>query len=128
MRRPTTWWLPSGAVLAVLTVLAFSLGPVSASASPGSASPRSASPGLAPVGAAAARPSHPPVDLGPNVKVFDPSMSTSEIRAAVDAVYERQVDAEMGTGRYALLFKPGVYGSADDPLILRVGYYTEVAG
>src|SRR5678816_4056161 len=26
------------------------------------------------------------------------------------------------------LFKPGVYGSTAQPLILRVGYYTEVAG
>jgi hypothetical protein len=55
-------------------------------------------------------------------------MPTSEIRAVVDAVYAQQVDAEMGTGRYALLFKPGVYGSSADPLIVRVGYYTEVAG
>ena len=32
-------------------------------------------------------------------------------------------------GRTAtLLFKPGVYGSAAEPLILKVGYYTEVAG
>jgi hypothetical protein len=55
-------------------------------------------------------------------------MPTSEIRAVVDAVYAQQVDAEMGTGRYALLFKPGVYGSSADPLIVRVGYYTEGAG
>ena len=34
----------------------------------------------------------------------------------------------MGTNRYALLFKPGVYGTADQPLQMKVGYYTEVAG
>ena len=34
----------------------------------------------------------------------------------------------MGTQRYALLFKPGTYGSAATPLIFQVGYYTEVAG
>ena len=34
----------------------------------------------------------------------------------------------MGTQRYALLFKPGTYGSAADPLTFQVGYYTEVAG
>ena len=34
----------------------------------------------------------------------------------------------MSTNRYALLFKPGVYGSAGQPLQLRVGYYTELAG
>jgi hypothetical protein len=67
-------------------------------------------------------------DLGPNVTVFDPSMPTSEIRAAVDALYAQQVDNEMGTARHALLFKPGTYGTAADPLIVKVGYYTEVAG
>ena len=34
----------------------------------------------------------------------------------------------MGTRRYTLLFKPGVYGSASTPLTFQVGYYTEVAG
>jgi hypothetical protein len=34
----------------------------------------------------------------------------------------------MGTNRHLLLFKPGVYGSASEPLQMRVGYYTEVAG
>ena len=34
----------------------------------------------------------------------------------------------MGTNRYALLFKPGVYGSPEQPLQLKVGYYTEIAG
>src|SRR5438128_1241614 len=34
----------------------------------------------------------------------------------------------MGTQRYALLFKPGTYGSPANPLVFQVGYYTEVAG
>jgi hypothetical protein len=76
---------------------------------------------------AAAHPSGEP-DLGPNVLVFDPSMPTSEIQAAVDAVNTQQVTNQFGTERYALLFKPGTYGSADAPLIIQVGYYTEVAG
>jgi hypothetical protein len=67
-------------------------------------------------------------DLGPNVKVFDPSMPTSEIQAAVDAIYAQQVNNEMGSQRYALLFKPGSYGTVANPLIVKVGYYTEVAG
>ena len=71
----------------------------------------------------------PPADpFGPNVMVFDPSMPVSQIQATVDAIHAQQVDAEMGTNRYALLFKPGVYGSADQPLQIKVGYYTEVAG
>jgi hypothetical protein len=55
-------------------------------------------------------------------------MPVSEIQATVDAIHAQQVDAEMGTNRYALLFKPGVYGSAAEPLQMKVGYYTEVAG
>ena len=74
----------------------------------------------------------PPVsslpDFGPNVLIFDPSMPTSQIQTQVDAIYNQQVDDEMGPQRYALLFKPGVYGSATEPLIVKVGYYTEVAG
>src|SRR4029077_10804274 len=35
---------------------------------------------------------------------------------------------QFGTQRYALLFEPGTYGSAADPLTFQVGYYTEVAG
>jgi hypothetical protein len=81
-------------------------------------------------GAADAAPAAGPgeVDLGPNVLVFDPSMPVAEIQAKVDAVNAQQIDAEMGTGRYALLFKPGVYGTAAAPLQMKVGYYTEVAG
>src|SRR3954468_5286961 len=67
-------------------------------------------------------------DLGSNVLVFDPGMSTSDIQSAVDAVAAQQVDNEMGTQRYALLFKPGTYGTAANPLTFQVGYYTEVAG
>jgi hypothetical protein len=67
-------------------------------------------------------------DFGPNVIVFDPSMPTSQIQATVDAIANQQVDNEMGTQRYALLFKPGTYGSAVHPLDFQVGYYTEVAG
>jgi hypothetical protein len=71
-------------------------------------------------------PAHP--DLGANVVVFDPSMSVSSIQATVDSIYAQQVDNEMGTARYALLFKPGVYGTSITPLQMKVGYYTEVAG
>ena len=66
--------------------------------------------------------------LGPNVTIFDPSMPVAEIQANLDAIHAQQVDAEMGTNRYALLFKPGVYGTAEQPLQMKVGYYTEVAG
>ena len=66
--------------------------------------------------------------LGPNVLVFSPDMPQSEIQAEVDAVAEQQVGNQFGSQRYALLFEPGTYGSAADPLIFQVGYYTSVAG
>lgn len=77
---------------------------------------------------ASAAPAPSAVDLGVNVKVFDPSMPQSQIQAAVDAIAAQQVDNEMGTQRYALLFKPGTYGTVAAPLVFQVGYYTEVAG
>jgi hypothetical protein len=66
-------------------------------------------------------------DFGPNVKIFDPSMSTAEIKATVDAIANQQVSNEFGTQRYSLLFMPGTYG-VETPLSFDVGYYTEVAG
>src|SRR5690242_678855 len=69
-----------------------------------------------------------PPDLGPNVLVFDPSMPQAEIQSAVDAVAADQLGNQFGSERYALLFKPGTYGTAQDPLNFQVGYYTEVAG
>lgn len=67
-------------------------------------------------------------DLGSNVLIFDPSMPTSQIQAQVDAVAAQQVPNQFGAQRYALLFKPGTYGSAATPLNFQVGYYTQVAG
>jgi hypothetical protein len=67
-------------------------------------------------------------DFGPNVVVFDPSMPTSEIQARVDAIAAQQVPNQFGTQRYALLFEPGTYGTAENPLNFQVGYYTAVAG
>ena len=55
-------------------------------------------------------------------------MSQADIQAAVNAIYAQQVDNEMGTARYALLFEPGTYGSQSNPLDIPVGYYTEVDG
>jgi len=66
--------------------------------------------------------------LGANVYVFDPSMAQSQIQATVDSIASQQVDNEFGSQRYALLFKPGTYGSQANPLNFQVGYYTSVAG
>jgi hypothetical protein len=67
-------------------------------------------------------------DFGPSVFIFNPSMPTSQIQATVDAIASQQVDNEFGAQRYALLFEPGTYGTATEPLDFQVGYYTEVAG
>jgi len=75
-------------------------------------------------------PAHVPgaPDLGPNVYIFTPSMPQSQIQATVDAIASQQVPNQFGTQRYALLFEPGTYGTAVNPLIFQVGYYTQVAG
>jgi hypothetical protein len=70
----------------------------------------------------------PQPDLGPNVVVFDPSMTTSEIQARVNAIGQQQIGNQFGPQRYALLFKPGTYGTPAEPLNFQVGYYTQVAG
>ena len=70
----------------------------------------------------------PVTGFGPNVTVFDPGMPVAEIQATLDATHAAQVDNEMGTERYAFLFKPGTYGTAEQPLQIKVGYYTEIAG
>ena len=67
-------------------------------------------------------------DLGPGTIVFDPTMPTSEIQATADAIHAQQVSDEMGPNRYALVFEPGVYGTDEEPLQIKVGYYTEVIG
>jgi hypothetical protein len=82
----------------------------------------------APAGAPAKQAAPPAPDFGPNVIVFDPSMPVSQIQATADAIYAQQVDNEMGTNRYQFLFKPGVYGTDTQPLQLKVGYYTDIAG
>jgi hypothetical protein len=86
---------------------------------------------LAP-GTAAAPPPAPPAaaapDLGERVVVFDPSMPVAQIRERADAIWRQQVDAEMSEERWSLLFLPGTYGTAAEPLQIKVGYYTEVAG
>ena len=60
--------------------------------------------------------------------IFDPSMPTSQIQTAVDAIAAQQISNQFGTQRYALLFMPGTYGTSDTPLKFQVGYYTAVAG
>ncbi|MFJ4702912.1 discoidin domain-containing protein [Streptomyces sp. NPDC088768] len=61
-------------------------------------------------------------DLGPNVKVFDPS--TPNIQGQVDSIFQQQESAQFGNGRYQLLFKPGTYNN----LNVQLGFYTSISG
>ncbi len=66
--------------------------------------------------------------FGPNVCVFNDTMSQATIQADLDNIASQQVSNQFGTQRFAIFFKPGTYGSSTDPLIFQVGYYTSVAG
>jgi hypothetical protein len=116
-------WSPTA--LALVSALALAAG-LLVSAGPAAAAPGPDLPPAGPLTPAEHAAGDP--DLGPNVYVFDPSMPVSRIQATVDAVAAQQVSNQFGTERYALLFKPGTYGSAAEPLNFQVGYYTEVAG
>ncbi len=108
--------------LAVVPSVAYAAGsPVTAVTTTASAAPSLAS-------HSGKAPSSTVPDLGPNTTVLDPSMSVEQIQAKVDAIAARQVSNEMGPERDAILFKPGTYGTAENPLNFQVGYYTEVAG
>ncbi|HEX6528015.1 MAG TPA: adenylyl cyclase [Streptosporangiaceae bacterium] len=68
--------------------------------------------------------------FGPDVCVFSDTMSQTTIQADLNAIATQQVPSasQFDDQRYAVLFQPGTYGSAADPLVFQVGYYTQVAG
>lgn len=63
------------------------------------------------------------VDFGPNVKIFDPSMSNDSIQSTVDSIFSTMESNEFGNQRYAYFFKPGSYN-----VNVNVGFYTSVLG
>ncbi|HEV2637937.1 MAG TPA: RICIN domain-containing protein, partial [Actinocrinis sp.] len=62
-------------------------------------------------------------NLGPNVYVFNTSMSTTTIQNDINTVYNTQQSNQFGTQRYELAFEPGTYN-----VTVPVGFYTEVVG
>ena len=68
--------------------------------------------------------------FGPDVCVFNDTMSQADIQADLDNIATQQVPvaSQFDSQRYTIFFAPGTYGSAADPLVFQVGYYTEVAG
>ena len=119
------WAIGAGASL-VLTVLSFGPGAAAVPGPGGWGAGKGGSGEAIPPPSANANPATP--DFGPNVVIFTPSMPQSQIQAELDQISTAQVPAQFGTGRWAIFFEPGTYGSATDPLIFQVGYYTEVAG
>jgi hypothetical protein len=76
-----------------------------------------------------------PPDFGPNVLIFDPSMTAADIQSRLDTVAAAQnapdspnttgapYGAEYSTSRYAYFFKPGQY-NAD----VKIGFYVQALG
>jgi hypothetical protein len=62
------------------------------------------------------------------VYVFTPSTPEATIQSDANTLYSDQAGNQFGTARYAMLFEPGTYGSASDPLLINMGYYEEVEG
>lgn len=61
--------------------------------------------------------------FGENVYIFDENDNQEEVQNIVYDIYDQQEAAQFGSGRYALLFKPGTYSTQ-----VNVGFYTQVAG
>src|SRR6266700_7307427 len=68
--------------------------------------------------------------FGPNVCVFTDTMSQAAIQKDLDSIATQQVPvaSQFSSQRYAVEFRPRTYGSAGNPLVFQVGYYTQVAG
>lgn len=64
-----------------------------------------------------------PIDLGPNVAIFDSSMPASLIQERLDQVFAIQEANQFGWERYAFLFKPGEYA-----VHANIGFNTQICG
>ena len=62
-------------------------------------------------------------DFGPNVLIFNSSMSAATMQERIDKVYATHQNNQFGPARNALLFAPGDY-----KLDIPIGYYTQVLG
>lgn len=62
--------------------------------------------------------------FGPNVLIFNPSMSMATIQNVLNGVFANEQNNEFGPARYTLLFEPGRYTNID----VNLGYYTQVLG
>lgn len=63
--------------------------------------------------------------FGDDVHIYSPADSPEAIAADIDEIHKKMFRAEMDSGRYALMFKPGDYTSAG---LFNIGFYTHMAG
>ncbi len=119
--------LPSLIFAGALAVGALAAVPASAAVTGQASSSAAASPAAS---ATSLCPDAETTTFGPNVCVFNDTMSQSAIQADLNAIATQQVpvSAQFDSDRYAVFFEPGTYGSKSEPLVFQVGYYTEVAG
>ncbi|MFI6094271.1 RICIN domain-containing protein [Lentzea sp. NPDC051213] len=62
-------------------------------------------------------------DFGPNVLIFDPSMSSATIQARLNDVFRQQETGQYDARRFAIMFKPGNYN-----VDVNIGFFTQVVG
>jgi hypothetical protein len=118
--------LPAAAAAAILVGAGLAAGPTAQAALAAPAA--SAAPASSASAADTVTPSTTGGQFGPNVYIFNPSMSQASIQSTLNSIASEQVSNQFGSQRFAILFEPGTYGSTTDPLIFQVGYYTTVAG
>ena len=120
--------LPPLILAGALVVGALAATPASAAGAGQSAAAVAAAPAAG--SAASLCPDAETATFGPDVCVFKDTMSQSAIQADLNAIATQQVPlaSQFDSDRYSVFFEPGTYGSAADPLVFQVGYYTQVAG
>ena len=121
------WFIPSKSKAALLLLAVAALAAAGLVAAPLSAG-AAVLPAQAP--ASSVCPGATVAAFGPNVCVFSDTMSQASIQTDLNniAIQQVPVASQFDSQRYAVFFQPGTYGSAADPLVFQVGYYTEVAG
>src|ERR1700722_1366772 len=120
MARPLI--LAAALVAGVLAAVPASAAVIGSSPTPAAAS--------APSLASSVCPDADSATFGPNVCVFNDTMTQAAIQADLNAIATLQVPvaSQFDANRYSVFFEPGTYGSAANPLVFQVGYYTQVAG
>lgn len=61
--------------------------------------------------------------FGPNVILFDPSISQTTMQNQINSIASTQQTSQFGSQRFAILFKPGTYN-----VNIPVGFYTQILG